>query len=310
MYMVATLTMFIYSNTALALTGVGSEEICRYQDATTADQWYRTDSNDYEAQTFVLDSAVTVSAIKINAFRNDAAFGSVVPIYILGTTSNAPNFSDIQATATIDTQLLDVYDTGTLSNNQFVCDPDIRPEQVVIFDPAVPLSGSTTYAFVVGPTNDIDDLRIPFLTFNNYWPELGETHWECNAPTACSAGSPATWDESSGAHDVHGMAIFNNIVEVDPVNVDAWLDNLLEQLGLNSPWGKLIFTAIVAVFMFIGLLSRKVPPIFVLALGGLFTAPVYSAGLVPAEIIMTGFGIVGLALILAGLKSARSGDVE
>lgn len=291
-------SLLVFTSQAYGLVGVGSQIDCFAQIPVASITYNVMDSNDSEAQTFTLTQTQTISAVKINAYRDSGVDGWVLNAHIAGTTGSQPDYNNIYASTTWDTSLLPILDTGLLTNNNFSCDPDNDSGQVVIFDPPVALSAGL-YAFIIDGVTGMDnsgvDMQLIYTISNDYY--ASGIHWECNVPTACTRTTPATWDLTGGVNDVHGMSWFDNIVVVDPVNVDATLTNFLTQMGLNTDMGKAVFAVIIACTMFITLATRKAPPLIVLGVGGMISIPVVGFDLIPGEIVMSIIGIIGIALI-------------
>ncbi len=287
-----------------AQTGIGQEIVC-INDNPAGIGNHGLDNNDAEGQTFTFVTSETISAVKINAYRFTPSDGNVINVHITATSGTAPDMNNILGTETFDTNLVPVYDAVTPANNNFSCDPNIIPAQVVIFDPAVPVSGSVLYAVVIEGTGGTttEDFLWPYdVPANDHY--AGGHHWECNVPTACTVLTPATWDLSGGVHDVDGMALFDNVIVVTSRGFDSWLTNFLTQIGMNSFLGKLIVgSGIASLFMFVAL-WRKAPPLIAIMLGGMAAIPVVGADLIPNSLALTMLAIIGIAIIL-GLVRPR-----
>lgn len=300
-------------NVAHAQVGVGELIECIESNPVTASfSTVATDNDDAEAQTFTLATSNTISAVKVNAYKWTPSDGAMMTVSITGMSGGLPDLNTVHATETWDTSFLDVYDNGTPSNNNFSCLSTTDTAQLIVFDPPAILS-SGTYAFVIeGVVGSVpNDSIIGFeLPANDHY--AGGTHYECNVPTACTKLTPATWDLAGGTnHDISGMAWFDNVVVVAPINVDSWIVNFLEQLGLNSIFGKALFASGIGLAVMLAIIIRKGPPLIALGIGGMFGVAFVGMTLISPEIFLTILALVGIAILFGIVRGFRgSGQVE
>ncbi len=306
-------SIWLMSQPAHALVGVGEQIECFTDTPQSVFGNFGLDSNDAEAQTFILDTSTTISAVKINAYRWLVSEGwDSLDVHITdvsGASPNgAPDMNNIQASETWNTTLLPVFDQVTAANNSFSCDPDVDTGQVIIFDPPVALAAGQ-YAFVIEGVigSDSNDMVLGYdIPANNHFPD--GNHFECNIPTSCALLTPATWDLTGGVHDVWGMAWYDNVTIVSPVNFDAWITNFLNSIGMNSTLGKAAFAAGVGIAIMLAVLFRGGPPLFALAIGGMSGIVFVGATLLSASVLLSVFAIVGIAIIFGVIRGFRSGS--
>lgn len=293
-----------------AHASIGVQQECYINDSTSFVN-FGMDSNDGEAQTFTPSGSYNIGAIKWNVYRTSVTDGASIILSIHPTSGTAPDLNTTLGSETFDTTLVPIADaTFPHTDNTFSCDPNVDTGQVVEFDPPIPVTSGILYAIVArgvgGSTTD--DFIVPFTPFDNTYPS--GTHWECNAPTACSLFTPGTWDQSGGVHD-SGFAIFDNIVTTVPQGTaDTWLQNFLRDfLGLDSPTGKLIFGLGFSLVVIVGLLFLKVHVLVSMGMGGFTMAAATLGLLVPPEVFLAGFAVVGVA-VLIGATVLRGGGEE
>lgn len=295
-----------------ALTGVGDEVECWTANPITSTYGnLGFDNNDAQGQVFPLTASVTISAIKVNMYIWTGVDGDPINFHITnvsGGTPAEPDMNSILGTELYDTSALQVYDQVTFSNNNFSCDPDVDSEQVIIFDPPIVVSAGT-YAFVIAANGgeNANDMILPYQCCGFLQNPIPDPYyyWECNVPTACTVLTPSTWDLA--ADDVTGIAIFSNIVTPGSTNFDAWLTAFLNQLGLNSLFGKAFFAAAVGGMFMFALLYRGAPPLIALAIGGMVSLPFVLIEFIPPEIFLTGFAVIGIAILFGFVRGFKSG---
>ncbi len=300
------------TNHAYALAGVGTEQICVVNDVS-ASSINSMDSDDADGQTFIAPATFNLGAIKLNSYITTALDGASLTVRItdvLGASpGGAPDLNNVLGTEVYDTTLVPIFDQVTASNNLFNCDPDIRSGQVIIFDPAIPLSSGTQYAITIEGVGGsvLDDFLWPYTGFDDFYPD--GNHFECNVPTACTKLTPATWDLSGGIHDA-GFAVFDDIIQFEnPADsAEAWLERLLSDLGLNDVNGKLLVTVMVAFFLTIALVMAHTHPIIILGILSMWAGAAITATLIPPWITFTMAAIFMMMLLWGLILSGRSGS--
>lgn len=280
---------------------------CNVNDAGTGIRSYDVDTNDLYAQTFTASGSYSLGAIKFNLYTDGTpATGTTMIAYITQTTgaTPAPDMNNILASQTFSLQDLPLLTTVPFpsTDNIFSCDPLVDPTQVITFSSPIALTGGTVYAIAFefdSGNSDANMLKsVVKLADDGY---AGGHAWDCLVPTSCSRNVPGDWDISNGVTD-NGFAVFDNLVIVNPQGTaDTWLDNFLSDfLGLDSQFGKLIFGSGFTLLMIIGLLYLKVHFIMTIAFGGFAMATAVLALLVPVEVFLAMFAIVGVGILIGG----------
>ncbi len=275
---------------------------------------FNTDANDLEAQTFVASGSYSVGAVKLNLYEITLGLSSDINVYITETSGVAPNagpdMNFILATEIVSSDLLPILDQVVITNNNFSCDPLVDAGQYIVFDPPVPITSGNQYALVIEwDAGDASNFGFPYeLPVQNYY--AGGNHWECNVPTACSRNTPGTWDLSGGVHDMGGFAVFDNFIIVTPQGTaDTWLENFLSDfLGLNSTTGKLIFGLGFILVLMLAMLLLRVHVLPTMAFGGFATAAAALGSLVPVELFLAMFALLGAAMLIGATMFRSQGD--
>ena len=268
------------------------------------------DTNDLSGQTFIAPGSFSIGAIKINAYRQVAQASSILNVYIVGGTGGI-DMNVILGTEQVDTDDLPDADLVILSNMNFSCNPLVDAGQYIVFDPPVVITSGVQYGIIFeyssGATSG--DLWVfPFDTLRGSWYPDGH-HWECNVPTLCARNTPATWDIVGTLPDL-GFAVFDNFVVITPQGTaDTWLENFLDDfLGLDSPTGKLIFGLGFSLILMIGLLFLRVHILPTMAFGGFAIATATLGLLVPVELFLAMFALVGASILIGATIFQSQGE--
>ena len=295
-----------------------TEQLCQDDtafDITSVFGNVSDDSNDLNGQTFIAPGSFSIGAIKINAYRQVAQASSILNVYITdgsGVSPNeAPDMNVILGTEQVDTDVLPDVDLVTLANNNFSCVPLVDAGQYIVFDPPVAITSGQQYGIVFeyssGATSG--DLWIwPYDVLRGSWYADGH-HWDCNVVTACSRNTPTTWDIVGTLPDI-GFAVFDNFVVVTPQGTaDTWLENFLTDfLGLDSTTGKLIFGLGFTLVIMVAMLLLRVHVLPTMAFGGFATATAALGTLVPVELFLAMFALLGAAMLIGATIFRSQGE--
>lgn len=277
----------------------GEEQLCL--DYTPADAIGNAPDGlgnvNLHAQGFTPTSSFSIGAVKGGWFglgQTDTA-----TIYITETSiGGVPDMNNILGSEVLDLQALPLFDFTMPISNPFTCDGDLVTSQVVIFDPAVPVASGTEYAIVTEfntgtPTSvyiawpyDIPEPAVD--------PYSGGEAYFCNQATTCTPTTPATWTAPPSCPALrcnYNLSIFDNIINPVDNDVDSWIINFLESLGLNSPFGKVLAGAIFTAVIFMILAINGVPWIIALGLAGM-AVTVLTAALIFNPAILLGLAAI------------------
>jgi hypothetical protein len=298
----------IASATLTTYATIGDTEICVDAAADNASGVVTIDANDLYGQTFTPASSLNVGAVKMNwrAFGNNTDLN----VYIVGTSSLAPDMTNVLGTTTIAAEDLPLLDFTPPTDNPYSCNPNEQPTQIAEFASPIALSGSTLYAIIIEYNSGTSGTvaASPYTVPNPGSPEYsGGLSWECNSGS-CSRNTPATWDilQSQAALS---FTVYDNISQTQDAEITNFFDTFLSSMGMNSPAGRIIVGSFFTLYFFLILAKWGVPWIVSLGLTGLFTT-MLTAGLIFDPAILLGLiAIIGVAsmglifsLVLGGDK--------
>lgn len=303
------IAIFANSSTAHA---VGGEQECFAGTAYVSQG--TGDSNDLNGQVFTASGSYNVGAVKINLYQDPGVPATIINVYLTDTLFGggvyAPDMNNILATQQLDMTTLDIWDGVTPTNNSFSCDPLVLPAQVVEFATPVAVTGGVRYAIVI----DYDSGSVSGNLWVQVLSDLADGTnfgFDCNVPTACGRLIPGTWDLFSGAKPAP-YAVFDSIVTVTPSGTaDTWLNNFLRDfLGFDSDVGELILGFGFSLVIIFGLLMRGVHILPTMAFAGFSLATATLALLVPIEVFLAMFALLGVSVLIGAVMLGGSSSEE
>lgn len=290
--------------TQYAFATIGDEELCQDGTQDDAPGNVGTDTNDYDAQTFTPTESFTLSAIKASwwGFTDNA----IATVYITETDAGKPDLNNILAQEDKNMSNLPLFDFSAPISNPFTCDPlGTNPEQVVEFSSPPFLNAGSTYALVIGYKSGVlsagDLVGWPYDAPAPADPLYSAGFaYECNAPGACTALTPSTWDVvNSCTNCAYDFALFNNTVVFDDSGtIDDWLVNFLRDfLGLTTTFDYLIFGMGLITVLSLFLIFLRIPPIIVLGVDAMVVVAASISVLMGPTVTLVMVAVAGMAVV-------------
>ena len=292
----------LVSGVASISAAVGGELKCNNSAANFVQSYYRSGPTVGVrlGQSFTtLSDTVAITAIKIHGYRESGFDAStIVSIEIRESgTFGSPTATVVGSQTTPITSFPIVPGSGF----SFSCDPDINPTTVIEFSSPISVTGSTTYSIVLrwdsGPGGSVST-PIGYWAANSAedsYTGSSNNAWSCN--TSCGDSEPAwtgphSWDRN--------FVVFDTPEEPD---VDTWIPNFLDSLGLNSDMGKLLSGVLFVGTLMFALLNRGVVALMALAVAAmagtfLVAVMIFDPSILLIMVAIVGLGAMGLIFAL------------